>query len=203
MGPCYMLSQGGRFRTPPGASRTPPDFFGPLRGATVIHPCSTVANTGESTPGDACSGVRLVVFGNTGGPRSGPPVFFGPLRGAFWAPAARPTWSLGTFCSGFPAPAPPNPDLTNLLDPPNLHTGFYLYLSAYEVLAAGELAPGLAAGELAPGLAAGQLAPGLAAGELAPGLAAGELAPGRAAGKLAPGLAAGKLAPDALRIPSG
>ena len=133
MGPCYMLSQGGRFRTPPGASRTPPDFFGPLRGATVIHPCSTVANTGESTPGDACSGVRLVVFGNTGGPRSGPPVFFGPLRGAFWAPAARPTWSLGTFCSGFPAPAPPNPDLTNLLDPPNLHTGFYLYLWAYEV----------------------------------------------------------------------
>ena len=93
-------------------------------------------------------------------------LFFGPLRGAFWAPAARPTWSLGTFCSGFPAPAPPNPDLTNLLDPPNLHTGFYLYLSAYEVLAAGELAPGLAAGELAPGLAAGQLAPGLAAGKL-------------------------------------
>ena len=60
-------------------------------------------------------------------------MFFGPLRGAFWAPAARPTWSLGTFCSGFPAPAPPNPDLTNLLDPPNLHTGFYLYLWAYEV----------------------------------------------------------------------
>ena len=116
---------------------------------------------------------------------AGPLCFSGPCGGAFWAPAARPTWSLGTFCSGFPAPAPPDPDRTNLLDPPNLHTGFYLYLSAYEVLAAGELAPGLAAGELAPGLAAGQLAPGLAAG------------------KLAPGLAAGKLAPDALRIPSG
>ena len=37
MGPRYMLSQGGRFRTPPGAPRTPPEFFGPLRGAYEVH----------------------------------------------------------------------------------------------------------------------------------------------------------------------